>query len=88
MGTGQREAGLRMIENGAQPIGRRVAKRAIPRKSRGHVVRIGGPIELRQVASLALGRRIGELAARVALRAGGGGVGSREREADSRVVER
>ncbi len=55
-----------MVELGALPLRGRVADNAIPREARRHVVRIGRAVVVREVTTVAGGRRAGVLTANVA----------------------
>ena len=83
----QGEADSGVVEGGAQPVGGRVACRAILRIAEGLVIGIRGGVVLVRVARVA-GRAQGRvLAARVALRASRGGVFAGERELGLAVIE-
>ena len=76
-----------VIEFGPLPLGGRMAKRAVLRKPRGHVVRAGGLLEIGQVAAGALERRRGVVAVHMTLCAVHGRVRAGEREPCRGVVE-
>ena len=67
--SGEREWRLGVIEGRVQPGRRRVAGRTGCRKSRGGVIRIVRVLEIRLVTRVAIGRRLGEVARGMALRA-------------------
>ena len=85
--SGQREPGSRMIESRAQPVCRRLAARAILRKSVGLVGWIGGSvvIGLMAVPAVPIGQAV--VVVHMALRALQAGVCSGEREPGGSVVE-
>jgi len=84
--AGQREPGGAVVELGIGPVGRVVARLAGLRVVRRHVVRIGGPLEIFQVAANASRVRRGEIVVvvDVARRAGNGLV--RAGQGEARVV--
>ncbi len=84
------EGGLRrrrVVELGALPLCRRMADGAVLREARSHVVWIRSLVEVRQVATVAGGRRTGVLAVNVARRALSVAVRAGERESGLGMVE-
>lgn len=75
-----------MIELRARPLCRGVATRTIRREPRGHVVRVGGLVEVFQVAARAIRWRVGELIVHVALVAGHIHVRASQRELRRSIV--
>ena len=84
--SGQRECGLAVIELRITPAGCVVALLAGLRKSRRHVIGIGGLLEVGQMASHTLRRRTGELSAGMALRTLQAGVRAGQRKLRLSVV--
>ena len=84
----QRKCRLVVIETCVEPAGRIVALLASLREAAGHMVGIGGALEVRQVAAHALRWRAGEVAAPMALRALHSRVRSGQRECSLVVIER
>ena len=80
MRSAEREAGGRVIEGRAGPVGSGVALLTAGRESGLHMVRIGRRVEVLDVAGRAIGRRSDKLAVNVALRAGHIGVRAGQRE--------
>jgi len=87
MRSGQREFRLAVIEFRSRPLRGRVAKRAILRESRCHMVRIGGLLVVGQVARSALRGQPRVLPRRVALRARQRHMRSGQREFRLAVIE-
>jgi len=87
--TGQRETpyGI-VIEAGGRPIGRRMAQRAVNRKARLHVIRIGRRFIVREMAGVAILRRTRESALRMALVALHRHVKASQRKLCLRMVKR
>ena len=85
--AGQREAGRGVVECRAGPLRGVVAHGAVLREAGGFVRRVGGPVEIRQVAGNARGAGQAEVVVHVALRALHRGVGAGQRETRSGVVE-
>ena len=81
--SGEREFRLAVIEFGSQPLRRVVAEATILGETGGGVVRILRFIEINKMTGNALRAQRGELAAAVALVAGGGSVRARERKTRS-----
>ncbi len=90
MRAGQGEAGGRVIKRRITPRGRGVALLASLREIRLHVIRIGGALEILQVAAHASRVRAGQvvIVVHVALHALHSRVCARQREAGGRVIER
>jgi hypothetical protein len=88
--AGQREAGGRVIEGRARPGRRVMALLAGLREARRHVIRVGGALEIGQVAADARRVRGGQVVVviDVATRAGNGRMGSSEWEPSRRVIKR
>ena len=79
---------VRVIKRGPGPAGRGVASIASRRKASGCVVWIGGPLIVRIVAAVTVGRQRRVVVVHVALRAGHiGGVITRERERCGVVIK-
>ena len=76
---GERKRRVVVIERRGAPAAGRVADRAVGRESRRDVIRIRRPVEVRLVARVARGRRVGVVVVRVALRAGQRRVHARQR---------
>src|SRR5437773_5416791 len=89
MCAGQREASSRVIERRVTPRSRGVALLASLREIRLYVVRIGGALEILQVATHASRVRTGQvvIAGHVALHALHRDMCAGQREASSRVIE-
>ena len=87
--SGQRESRGRVIEGGIAPRRGGVALLAGLREARSHVVRIGGALEIREVAADASGVRRGQVvvAVHMALGALQTGVRASQRESRRRVIE-
>jgi len=82
----QWELGLRMIKLGSRPGRRRMAQRAILRKSGSHMVRIRGPVISVQMAGGTIRRCPGKPVVSMALSAGNVNMGSCERKVCGRRV--
>ena len=86
--SGQRERSLGVIERRALPIRGAVAQGTVGRKSSRLMIRIGGPVEIIQMAARAVGRRGRKRPADMALIAGQRGMCPRQRKLRGRMVER
>ena len=87
MGARQRKAGSIVIKRGRRPGARAVAYRAIPRKTRRYVIRIGCTVETLQMARFACRRQSCVLPVAVAGRTLLSRVSARQREAAPTVTE-
>ena len=85
--AGERERRVVVIEGRSGPGGCRMAGIARGRESRGGVIRICGSVPIGLVTAVAVRGKRREVIVRVTLRAGQGGMSSRERK-DRCVVER
>lgn len=83
----QNEASARVIERCAGPCGGVMAEPAILRKAELQVVGIRRLLKILQMATVAIGRRIGELAVDVALRTAHGGMRAGQRKRSAVVIE-
>ena len=77
-----------MIERRALPVRRRMARAAVLRETDRGMVRVVGLVEIGEVTGNALRAQRSELSVRVALAARDRGVGARQRELGSGVIER
>jgi hypothetical protein len=87
VGAGQRERRCVVIEGGAGPIRSAVASGARGGEPYCGVRRIRGPVPIRRVTGIAIGRQCGVVVVYVARCAGNGGVGAGERECGVVVIE-
>ena len=86
MSAGQREPCRGMIERSLCPRSRAVALLTSRRETRLNMIRIGGAVEVLDMARSAIGRRADKLAIDVALRAGHADVRTRQRELRKSIV--
>jgi hypothetical protein len=87
VGAGQRERRGVVIEGRARPIRGAVASGARGRETYRRVWRAVGPVPIRRVAGIAIGRQRGVVVVYVARCAGNGGMGAGERERGGVVIE-
>jgi len=83
---GQGKLSFGMVELRSQPCRCAVADRTILRKTRSHVIGIGGLLEVGEVARGAVSRSARESPVRVALHAGHSGVSAGKRKTSKGVV--
>ena len=87
--SSQRETCGGVIERRRRPVGRAMALLASLREARAHVVRVGGALEILQVAAHASRVRAGQvvIVIHMALHALHAGMGARQRESSRGVIE-